>query len=401
MRRYIALGLLVANLLIGIASALWSHADKREVPPFRLGVHLLMTGKNTDFPRAAWGEHLRYARQMTGAGGWVVQVIQSNDLNAEKWQDFLDDCYTLELRPVLRLATHLDPQTGYWVAPPKGQYDELATGWGNFFAQLHLPQPLWVIVGNEPNSGGEWGGRADPAAYADYFMAVAAELKRLDQPIYLAMAALDLYAPHTNDQPFPGSETRLMDAAAFLDGIFQEQPRLMDYVDFWASHPYPMGPFSDPPWEQAYHFDRIQGAERLPLIHPPAGIYNRGVNGYQWEAWYLKNVHGIDIPPILISEFGYRHRETVDPRAGDKPVQELDALTIAAYLDAVIWGNADPSRSGWTPLVDDPKIMGVVYFALAGDPRLWGHSALLRVDRSGRVLGTYPHYDLLGKRSNE
>jgi hypothetical protein len=162
-----------------------------------------------------------------------------------------------------------------------------------------------------------------------------------------------------------------------------------------------MGPFSDPPWQQTYHFDRFQGAEDLPLIDPPVGIHNRGVNGYQWESWYLKNVHRIDIPPILISEFGYRHRETVDPRASDKPAQELNTLTIAGYLEAAIWGNIESLHSGWTPLADDPKIMGVVYFALAGDPRSWGHSALLQVDQAGRVLGTYPHYDLLVKRAND
>src|SRR5262245_4059352 len=43
---------------------------------FALGVHTLITGLHTSFPRQGWGEHLRYVRQMTGAGGWIAQVVQ-------------------------------------------------------------------------------------------------------------------------------------------------------------------------------------------------------------------------------------------------------------------------------------------------------------------------------------
>jgi hypothetical protein len=400
-RRVIVFILLSLNIFVGLFVR--SEPESKPYPPFAMGAHLLMTGVHTEFPRAVWGEHLRYVREMTGAGGWVAQVVQSTDRDITKWQAFLDDCFALGLRPVLRLATYPHPKTGHWVIPTK--HDPQA--WESFFADLHLSEPVWVIIGNEPNSGGEWGGRANATAYANYFVKVASRLKKLDQPLYIAMAALDLYAPHTNDLPFPGLDMTFMDAPSFIDGVLAAEPRLMDYVDFWASHSYPMGPFTEPPNQQVYQFDRINGAENLLLIHPPDGIYNRGINGYRWEMWYLEYVHNTPMPPILISEFGYRHRESVDPTAHDKPAREVDTVTIGGYLEAAIWGiqTSPPNplsaaergskRENWTPLAHDSKIIGVVYFALAGHPPLWGHSGLLMVDRAGRVLGTYPHYDVL------
>jgi hypothetical protein len=190
----------------------------------------------------------------------------------------------------------------------------------------------------------------------------------------------------------------MMDAAAFWDGVFAAQPQIMRYVDFWASHAYPAGPFTRPPWEQTYRFDRFQGAEWLPIIQPPTGIHNRGVNGYEWEDWYLRHVIGIDIPPILITEFGYRHSETVDSRAPDVGESDIDTITIARYLELTIFGDAGGSSEGWTPLADAPQLMGVVYFALAGSPARWGHTNLLQVDDRGRVFGTYPHFDGLVQR---
>ena len=256
--------------------------------PFTVGAHLMMTGKHTEFPRHTWGEHLRYVRQMSGPGGWAVQVVQINDLNPEKWNAYLEAVFALELRPVLRLATYPGEGSGHWVQPDA----DAPAAWADFFTQLELTQPVWVVVGNEPNSGAEWGGRADPSGYAGYFVATTRRLRQLEQPIFISMAALDLYAPHTNDLSFSGLDITMMDAAAFWDGVFAAQPRIMRYVDFWASHAYPDGPFTRPPWEQTFRFDRVHGAERLPILQPPSGVHNRGVNGYEWERWYLHHDDG-------------------------------------------------------------------------------------------------------------
>lgn len=389
----------VAGILIVIL-ALWpspKSAEENPSPGFKIGTHLLFLGRHTHFPQGGWGEHLRYTRQMTGAGGWVVQLVYSNDMNPTKWQEFLAYCEKLNLRPVLRLATVETPD--YWAAPPDdGEYQIIADQWAQFFSQMDIQNPVWVVIGNEPNNGSEWGGRADPAAYAHYFVAVASRLKTLDKPIKIAPAALDVYLPHTNHLPFPGTEITMMDAAAFLDGMFAAAPALMQYVDFWASHVYPLGAFHRPPWEQEFRVDRFQGAETIPVRLPPFQIYNRGINSYRWEQWYLENVIAVKMPPILITEFGYRHRESVDPLAGDGGGAEVDSRTTAAYVKQAFWGD---NERGWIPLSHDPLLMGVVYFALAGTPDHWGHTNLLLVDAQGRVWGTYPIYDMLVTYANQ
>lgn len=365
---------------------------------FKMGVHLLFLGKHTHFPRDGWGEHLRYARQMTGENGWVVQLVYGNDKNPEKWQHFLDDCAKLQLRPILRLSTVDTPD--YWAAPPQDEnYATIASEWADFFEQLNLENPVWVVVGNEPNNGGEWGGTANPTAYAQYFVAVASRLQALNKNIFIAPAALDLFLPHTNGLSFPDTNITMMDAAAFLDGIFAAEPDLMDYVDFWASHVYPLGAFYQPPHVQAFRIDRFQGAESIPIINPPDGIYNRGINSYRWEKWYLETIIGVKMPPIIITEYGYRHRETVDFAASDSNGAEVDSRTAAVYVTQAIFGHTQ--AWGWTPPAHDPNVMGVVYFGLAGAPEFWGHTNLLLVDDNGRVQGTYPIYDELVKWAND
>lgn len=402
MRQLVAVFLV--GLMVGMNSLLWLRPHPAPtVPTFQLGAHLLMTGRHTDFPLRGWGDYLRYTAQMTGEGGWVAQVVQINDLDVAKWQAFLDDCYQLGLRPVLRLATHLDAE-GQWVVPdPTKHYAKVAQQWSDFFAALHLPDTLWVIIGNEPNSGVEWDGRVDPTAYAHYFVTVAQHLRRLNKPLQLAPAPMDLYAPHSNNLPFPGLTITMMDAGSFWDAMFLAAPRWMDYADFWASHSYPSNTFSNPPWAQSYQVDRLNGAENLPRHDPPAGIYNRGVNGYQWERWYMASQHNVIIPPVLISEFGYRHAYSTVPESRTQVGQAHPISDITAYLEMAIWGNhgryPDQPNSGWTPLADDPTIIGVIYFGLAGHPQNWGHSNLLRVDEVGNVLGTYPHYDMLVRQN--
>jgi hypothetical protein len=66
-------------------------------------------------------------------------------------------------------------------------------------------------------------------------------------------------------------------------------------------------------------------------------------------------------------------------------------------------GNAghypDLPEAGWTPWLDDPRVIGVVFFALDGHPSSWDHTNLLALDQQGRVLDTYAPFDLLAKIS--
>jgi hypothetical protein len=46
------------------------------------------------------------------------------------------------------------------------------------------------------------------------------------------------------------------------------------------------------------------------------------------------------------------------------------------------------------PWLDDPRVRGVVFFALDGHPDFWGHTNLLVLDQQGQVLDTYAPFDL-------
>ena len=46
------------------------------------------------------------------------------------------------------------------------------------------------------------------------------------------------------------------------------------------------------------------------------------------------------------------------------------------------------------PWLDDPRVRGVVFFALDGHPDFWGHTNLLVLDQQGQVLDTYAPFGL-------
>ncbi|MFN8372259.1 MAG: hypothetical protein U0694_05205 [Anaerolineae bacterium] len=376
----------------------------RELRPNQRGVHLLLDDGRNSWDSALWAEHLQYARQWVGDGGYVVELIRADDLNIEKWQYFLDLCDSLSVTPVLRLATTYDHSRRWWNAPTAdadGSYRMISAQFAAFIAGLEWPaSEHYVIVGNEPNHGDEWGGRPDPAAYARYLMDVAAALHALDPQIRVLNAGLDPYAPNTGSIPFDNSMYYL-DEESFLDGMFLAYPDVFSSIDVWASHSYPQGPFTQPPWVQTYGRDMLNGAVNLRHQEPPAGIFNRGVNGYEWELWKLADF-GVEELPVMITETGWRHAESIVPHTLDNAPQPLpDVDTVRQYLDMAFYGNDGRYQqyptTGWTPWANDARLIGVVLFALDGVPAEWGHSNWLTLDADGHVLDTYAMFDLLGR----
>jgi hypothetical protein len=288
-------------------------------PANKLGVHLLLADGRHDWPQALWASHLEYARQAVGEGGFVVELVRLDDLEPGRWQQFMDLCAQLQLTPVLRLATTHDAQKGGWTAPPQdagGRYHTVAAQYTQFVTTLKWPtEAHYVIVGNEPNHGGEWGGRPDPAAYARFLLDVADALHAADPQAKVLNAGFDAYTPHTGSLPFNDGQYYL-DEESFLDQMVAAQPEVFTRLDAWASHAYPLGPFSEAPWQQRYQVDLINDARNPNHVAPPPGIYNRGVNGYEWELWKL-STYGLSPLPVLITETGWRHAESIDPTSPD------------------------------------------------------------------------------------
>jgi len=392
--RALAVGLAV--LLAG-CSARQEPAGPRAVPTpaNKLGVHLLLDDGRTHWPADRWAEHMAYAREIVGPGGYVVQLVRSDDLDPAKWQVFMDLCAELGLTPVLRLATVYNRAAEQWEAPPEdrnGHYQGAARAYAEFISALVWPGELHlIIVGNEPNHGSEWGGLPDPAGYARYLIDSADALHAADPGARVLNAALDLYAPHTNNLPFIDGAL-YMDAESFMDGMYAAQPDVFTRIDVWNSHAYPRGPFSAPPWDQAYGFNLLNGATATAALDPPVGAANQGINGYRWELAKLAS-YGIRGLPVLISETGWRHSESMDPQALDGGPGLPDTAALAGYIDLALRGNGgrypDLPEEGWTPWLEDPDVIGVVFFALDGSPAEWGHSNWLALDRDGEIEGVY------------
>jgi hypothetical protein len=396
-----------AALVLLAACASRPDSTPRPIPATsnRLGVYLLLDDGRNHWPVEVWPEHLRHAHQAVGEWGYVTQLVRLDDLDPDRWQIFMDLCAELHLTPVLRLATVYDREADRWIAPPpdpNGTYHTVATRYADFAAALDWPTgEHFVVVGNEPNHGNEWGGQPDPAAYARFLIDVTNALHAADPGARVLNAGFDAYAPHTGGLPFVDGGV-YMDEESFLDGMVAAHPDVFTHIDAWASHAYPQGPFAEGPWRQSYQVDLLNGAANPAHIEPPEGVFNRGVNGYEWELYKLAT-YGVGPLPVLITETGWRHAESADPASPDGGPALPDAETMAHYLDLALHGNEGRypqyPETGWTPWLDDPRVVAVTLFALDGLPSEWGHTNLLVLDAQGQVLGVYPPFDLLAARS--
>lgn len=373
------------------------------VPPEnRVGVQMLLSEGWSPWRLAAWGDNVDLAAQAVGQGGYVVQVLSDGNRDLARWQAFMAAARRNQLRPIVRLATRYDRKQRFWRAPladrTRFSYRRVAADYARFLQQLKWPPgERVVIVGNEPNRGDEWGGRPDPAAYARYLRDVSAALRPLGYTVL--NGALDQYCPNTNGAKVDG--VRYVDAESFLDGMQAAEPRFYDWLDGWASHSYPQGPFSAPPGEQSFRVDYLNGAENPRRLEPPPGTYNRGVNGYRFDLAKLRS-YGAPELPVWVTETGWRHRESNGP-SQDKEGAVLDQIEAAARMVEALVGPRDGSPPvGYTPWLDDPRVRAVVFFGFDGDPRSWGHSSMLRMDTRGNVLGAYESFYALrdlGRRS--
>ncbi|GJM41366.1 MAG: hypothetical protein DHS20C20_16480 [Ardenticatenaceae bacterium] len=349
-----------------------------------MGVHLLLDDGRFQWPIAQWETHLAYAREAVGAGGYVTQLVRLDDLDTAKWQQFMDLCAAHELTPILRLATTYDTNAGWWVAPPLDangrSYQTVAQQYANFIAALAWPnEHHFVIVGNEPNHGDEWSGKPDPVAYGQFLLDTAVALNAADPQAFVLNAGLDPYTPHTGSQPFSNGMWYI-DSSTFLWEMVAAQPGVLVLLDGWVSHPYPLGPFAAPPWEQAMQVDLLNDAPLPRYVNARENIFNRGVNGYEWELWLLAQLGAPNLP-IFITETGWRHSDPAYPEA-----------TLATdYLDLALRGNngrfTNFPETGWTPWLADERVVAITPFALAGNPAEWWHTNWLDIQPDGRITG--------------
>jgi len=172
-----------------------------------------------------------------GDWGYVTIPIQSGDENPIKWQQFMNDCKSYHLIPIIRLATqssYFNPQV--WRTP--NEYDIVDSA--IFLNSLDWPtKNRYVIVYNEVNRADEWGGSADPAAYAHILNFAVTVFKSENPDFFIISAGLDNAAPDQGNI--------YIDEYTFLREMNQAVPGIFNQLDGISSHSYPNPGFSQAP----------------------------------------------------------------------------------------------------------------------------------------------------------
>jgi len=165
-----------------------------------------------------------------GDWGYLTAVFtaQERDFGSGEFllQQLLDRCFENHLHPIIRVATRFNEGSGFWARPE----DDDAERWRAFFEKARWPtQQVWIVAGNEPNLGREWGGEVDAAGYAQYlshFLDVFADSDRFK----VANAPMD--ASNQTDLPI------MQDDFEFLAEMDAAVPGIFERLQGWSSNPY-------------------------------------------------------------------------------------------------------------------------------------------------------------------
>lgn len=255
--------LFLLSLVSNFSCQVLAIYDPLSVSNNKYGIHILET---TEIEKAS-----QFVNSSGGRWGYVTIPIRANDRDLEKWTRFMEDCRKYTVIPILRIASF--PVGGQWAAP--NEYDLI--DFANFLDELPWPtRNRYIVVYNEPNHQGEWGGFVNPIEYAK-ILGQALEVFHKKNPDFFVIAAgLDASAPNG-----VGS----MQAYVYQKAMHQAWPGIFNQVDGLAFHAYGNPGFSTPP-----------------------NIFNRvNVVSYRYELNNLASFSGPEVmqKPIFITESGW------------------------------------------------------------------------------------------------
>jgi hypothetical protein len=205
-----------------------------------------------------------------GDWGYLTVVFTASERdggNGEQFlQELLDRCFEQHLQPIVRVATRFDVETETWSRPEPDD----AERWRAFLERGRWPtKRVWVIAGNEPNLGREWGGEVDSASYAAYlnhFLDVFADSDRFK----VVNGPLD--ASNGTEMP------KMQDAYEFLAGMDEAVPGIFARLSGWASNPYSVPNHGDGLryTHKAYEAELEAIGRDMPVLITEAGHLNTG-----------------------------------------------------------------------------------------------------------------------------
>jgi hypothetical protein len=207
-----------------------------------------------------------------GDWGYLTSVWTSEDREDRRaelnLQVFLDYCFEYEIHPIVRVATRFDsnPKKLNWLRP---DWDEPAK-WRAYFETARWPtQPVYIVAGNEPNLGREWGGEVDATSYAQY-LAHCLDVFESSPLFKVVGAPLDI--TNTTELPI------MQDAFEFLDEMGAAVPGIFERLPAWASNPYksPSRGTSARFTHLAYEAELDHIGRELPVLITEAGHLETG-----------------------------------------------------------------------------------------------------------------------------
>lgn len=239
----------------------------------------------------------------------------------DQWQEAFSVARKENLVPIVRLSTRMDANVNGWAIPSKRDIVRLA----NALDQLDWPQTQrYIVVFNEPNHAGEWGGTLDPDSFADMTEFALDWFHTEDRGYVMLPAALDLAAANT---------ATTQEAFRYWKAMLQRRPDILDKIDAWNSHSYPNPGF---------------------MASPTASGQN-SMRGYQHELAFVKRYTDRQLP-VFITETGWLDR--------------LSSYRLQANYDYAL-------RHIWS----DDQVVAVTPFVLAGSPGPFAEFSF--VDESG------------------
>lgn len=305
------------------------------VPNNKYGIHLIQP---TTEEASGAGE---LVNSSGGDWGYITVVIDSQDKDRPKWQQFFNELRKRHIIPIIRIASY--PQGDTWRKPIPGEEVERA----QFLDSLIWPtKNRYVSFYNEPNHATEWGGRVNPAEYAQALDRSITAFKNTNPDFFVLNAGFDASAP--NQLP------NYMDQEKFMEEMDKAVPGIFNKLDGWASHSYPNPNFSGKP-----------------------DSTGRGtVRTWEWEMDLLRNKFKVDRNlPIFITETGWKHQGGIKPNNS-----LLSDDTVADYYKEAF-------EKAWT----SDLIVAIAPFLLDYQQELFDHFSFRKVN-NGDGIFYYPQY---------
>lgn len=173
--------------------------------------------------------YLRAVSQIVNSSGgdWgyvTVLLLKEDWRDPARIQRLLDDANRFRLIPILRLSTRMEGPI--WVKPEPNDPAE----WKRFLTGLKWYTPaVYMMVGNEPNLGLEWGGEPNPREYARYLQSFLDTFADQRSRFKILNGPMDMSNL---------TQQGMMDDFEFLAGMKAEVPDIFTRLDGWATNPY-------------------------------------------------------------------------------------------------------------------------------------------------------------------